>query len=364
MIAWIVAVLAFVPALLTLWNLTLYRRPSAAGGEAAGGISLVIPARNEASGIAACLASAQAAHGADLEIIVVDDGSTDATPAIVSDMAERDPRIRLVPAPPLPPGWSGKMHACQHGASLARHPTLAFIDADVRLAPGALAPMAALLRERGLGLASGFPRERAGTWGEILLIPLIHVLLLGYLPIARSRSSLAPGLAAGCGQLFVADAALYARAGGHGAARATWHDGVRLPRAFRRAGIPTDLFDATGLAECRMYAGFAATWRGLSKNATEGMATRAALPVWTVLLAGGHVLPFLLLPGLSLPAVAACCLLTAARIAVAVRFRQSPWSVVLWPAGMLVLLAVQWAALLRRSGGGTQLWRGRTQVSA
>ena len=95
--------------------------------------------------------------------------------------------------------------------------------------------------------------------------------------------------------MFIARADAYAKSGGHREISTSLHDGVKLPRIFRRAGFFTDLFDATEIATCRMYRGGAEVWQGFSKNATEGMATPIGLPIWTALLAGGHVLPWLLL---------------------------------------------------------------------
>ncbi len=361
----VAALLAALPAGMTLWNLALFRPPpSIAPGLA---VSVVIPARDEAGNIGACLDAVRASAGVALEILVVDDGSRDATPAIVAGQQAADPRIRLLRPPPLPEGWSGKPHACFVGSRHATQPILLFIDADVRLAPGAVARLAAGLRAERLALASGFPRELAASLGETLLVPLIHVLLLGYLPFALMRSRPDPGFGAGCGQVMMADAAAYRAIGGHGAVRRTWHDGVTLPRAFRAAGHMTGLFDVTGLATCRMYAGFAATWRGFGKNAREGLATPRGLPVWTLLLGGGHVLGWLLaalLPWVAAARwatallLAALALLLVARTATARRFRQGWLAVALTPFGMLAMLALQWAALLRPARGAVA-WRGR-----
>src|SRR5262249_61852699 len=99
------------------------------------GISVLIPARNEERGIVAAVESALASEGVSLEVIVLDDHSEDRTAALVEGLARRDSRVRLVPAPPLPEGWCGKQHACHVLAGCACHPLLAFLDADVRLAP-------------------------------------------------------------------------------------------------------------------------------------------------------------------------------------------------------------------------------------
>jgi hypothetical protein len=138
------------------------------------------------------------------------------------------------------------------------------------------------------------------------------------------------------------------------------HDGLKLPRAFRRAGFATGLFDATHFADCRMYTQFGDVWEGLSKNATEGMATPRALPVWTLLLAGGHVLPFpvALLSPTPVP-LAACALSLALRAMLAVRFRQDPRGVLLSPFGVGLMLLLQWNALIRAASGRPATWRGR-----
>jgi hypothetical protein len=342
--------------LLALANLRYYVAPAAAVGVPA--VSVLIPARNEEATIGAACAAVLENEGVDLELIVLDDHSADGTAEILA--AVDDPRLRVASAPDLPPGWSGKQHACAHLATLARHELLVFVDADVRLSPDAVSRMAGFMQRNDVGLASGFPRQIVRTWSEVLLLPLIQFLLLGYLPMAMMRRSLSPGFGAGCGQLFIARRAAYQRAGGHAAIRTSLHDGIKLPRAFRAAGISTGLFDATDIAACRMYTNASDLWEGLTKNATEGMATPVALPVWTVILGGGQVLPLILLatePGvLSAAAVAASLGL---RFFLAWRLRQPMLSAVLHPIGVTALLVVQWAALIRTARGRPATWRGR-----
>jgi hypothetical protein len=180
------------------------------------------------------------------------------------------------------------------------------------------------------------------------------------------RRSLHPAYGAGCGQLFLARRPAYEASGGHAAIRASLHDGLTLPRAFRAAGFRTDLCDLTPVATCRMYRTAREVWRGLAKNATEGLAsTRMILPA-TVLLLVGQVLPPLLLAGVVwLPRPAACLAALAAvasyypRFAVVTRFRQSWLGALLHPAGILVFLAIQWHACVRSWRRQPCAWKGR-----
>jgi glycosyltransferase involved in cell wall biosynthesis len=392
--------LAALPAVLTIFNLEVFLPAPEPGVEASrsesgypaleseactapGGlgvgsvpaapkVSVLVPARNEAAAIAPCARAILASQDVDLELIVLDDASTDGTDAIVEQLAAIDPRVRLVRGRPLPPGWCGKQHACAQLAEAATHETWRFLDTDVLLAPDAVRRCVAFLDASRAALVSGFPRQVTGSFLEWLLLPLIHFVLLGFLPIARSRMDNSPGLAAGCGQLFITRRGDYLRTGGHTVIRASLHDGIKLPRAFRRVGLHTDLFDATDIASCRMYTRSVDVWRGLSKNATEGIGSPATILPFTILLAGGQMLPVLLVawglitgwsgwPAWVVPVVfVAMALSYLPRILEAVRFRQSLASVVAHPLGIAVFLAIQWVSLVRRQFGLQTRWRGRS----
>ena len=356
LLAWVALGLAVLPLVMTLVNLREFRAPEPAAGTPQ--VSVLIPARNEEGNIGAAVAAVLASTGVELELIVLDDASTDRTPEILAGIG--DARLRVTSAPPLPAGWSGKQHACHILGGLASHELMVFVDADVRLAPDAVGRMAGFMQRHEVGLASGFPRQVVVTWSERLLLPLIHFLLLGYLPMGVMRRQMSVGLGAGCGQLFIARRAAYRAAGGHAAIRASLHDGLTLPRAFRAAGFMTLLFDATGFATCRMYQSAAQVWEGLCKNATEGMAKAGALPVWTVILAGGQVLPLgLVLFAPSWVAAGALAAGVGTRLILAARFRQPVVSALVHPAGVAALLAVQWYSLVRAARGGRATWRGR-----
>jgi hypothetical protein len=367
-LAGVALLLAAIPALLFASNLRLYRRPPApAANGPRPSVSVLIPARNEERSIRAAVEAALASRGVDVEVVVLDDRSGDATAAIVRDIAGRDPRVRLRPGAEPPEGWCGKQYACWNLAGEASHDLLLFLDADVSLRPDGAARLVAFLHESGADLVSGIPRQETGTLLEWVLIPLIHFVLLGFLPMHRMRASRHPAYGAGCGQLFLARRPGYEKAGGHAAIPATLHDGIQLPRAFRSAGLKTDLCDATDVATCRMYRGAAEVWRGLAKNATEGLGSPRLILPSTLLLLGGQVLPLVLLvlaPWLSaaafgLAAAAALCVY-GPRLAGAVRFRQSVLGALLHPVGVLTLVTIQWHALLRSLLGRPSGWKGRT----
>jgi hypothetical protein len=389
LVSFVALALSAVPCALFMVNFRLYRltnkespkkgftdfdRTISSEGEAAGSgevpVSVLIPARNEERNIGAAVTAALANRGIRLEVVVLDDHSTDRTADIVADLSLRDPRVRLELAPPLPGGWCGKQHACHLLSEKASHPFFVFIDADVRLAPDALRRAVNFVKEKKVALASGVPCQEMGTFSECLLIPLIHFILLGFLPIQRMRGTTSPACSAGCGQLFIARRAAYQACGGHSAIRDSLHDGLQLPRAFRKAGFATDLFDATDLATCRMFHTDGDVWRGLARNATEGLAAAGTILPMTVLLAGGQVLPYLLLAfcfaltakGLLLATIATL-LTQLPRLLASGRFRQPIASALLHPFGVLGLLAIQWYALLTSFAGRPRQWRGRVYHS-
>jgi len=381
--------LAALPALLTLANLKLFARApewnggrggageehqNGAGAQADGAVSVLVPARNEAATILRMATAVLASRGVALELVVLDDDSRDATATLVEQLAKTDPRVRLVAGKPLAAGWCGKQHACAQLAEEARSDTLVFLDADVLLGPEAIARSVAFLHQQGGGLVSGFPRQLTGSVLDWLLLPLIQFILLGFLPLGLSRRDNSPGLAAGCGQLFITDRDSYRRAGGHAAIRASLHDGLKLPRAYRRAGLRTDIFDASDLASCRMYSRSIDVLTGLAKNATEGIASPGTILPFTLLLAGGQVVPMLLICqglttgwqgwpvwGMAFLAGAAICVWLP-RLLEAARFgggRGEFTSALAHPLAILIFLGIQWVAFVRRFLGLKTSWRGR-----
>jgi len=367
---------ATLPALLCAWNMLLYREPHLDSCTERGHcilpdqVSVLIPARNEERTIGASLTSLLASRGVTIEVVVLDDGSTDRTAQIVREFAARDARVRLESSPPLPRGWNGKQHACYALAELARYPVLCFLDADVRLAPQTVATMSAFLARSGSDLVSGFPRQETETTLEWLLLPLIHFVLLSYLPLAGMRHSAAPGFAAGCGQFIMVRREAYRQSGGHAQIRATMHDGLLLPHLFRRHGFHTDIADLTHLATCRMYHSASEVWRGLAKNATEGMAAPARILPFTFLLVCGQILPIFL--GIALvvspnaynPFARGAILVALAasflpRLYCVFKYRQPLFSALLHPLGVGLLLTLQWYALLRKVAGRQVTWKER-----
>ena len=384
-----IALCAIAPAILFLFNLRRYRAPNT-GKRVPDTVAVLIPARNEEANIRPCIESVLQSRDISFEIWVCDDNSTDRTAAIVADLAAENPHIHLVHAPPLPPGWNGKQHACWKLARSANAAALLlFLDADVRLHPWTLTRSARALRNRNVQLLSGFPRQVFSGVLDRLLLPLIHFILLSYLPLRSMQRSTRPQFAAGCGQFLLVDRSAYFASGGHVEIRESRHDGLRLPQLFRTHGYRTDLVDLTRLADVRMYTTAAETWNGLAKNATEGMAAPGRILPFTLLLALGQIIPTLLvmltlgelafaLPlllhhtyifGISDPTllIAVASFMGASLLAsylprlIAVRrFKQPLWSALLHPLGVTVLLCLQWQAFIRQKQNRPIAWRDRS----
>lgn len=373
---------------MTLINVTCFRRsnPDATVGDDPPRIDVCIPARNEAANIEACVRLALASDYPNLRVLVYDDQSTDGTGQIVARLAAEDSRVVAVESRELPEGWVGKQWACwQLGQRSMRDGRdtdwMLFIDADVRLSADCLRRALASAGALGAPLLSTFPRQITGTPGEKLIVPLIHFILLSYLPFLRMRRSNDPAASAACGQFILTRADAYACVGGHSACRDSMHEGVKLPRLYRRAGFHTDLFDGTDVCVCRMYRGWMQTWRGFAKNAYEGLGSIGLLVFCTVLHMIGHVLPALWLAIRGIAAVtdprtngwawgvherwATLAVITALahRTLLAVRFRQGALTVLAHPVSMLLLTALQWHSFVL-SKVGLRAWKGRTLAKA
>ncbi|MEL6895044.1 MAG: glycosyltransferase family 2 protein [Planctomycetota bacterium] len=333
-------------------------------------VDVLIPARDEEAGVAASIRSILDNDHQDLSVIVLDDHSTDRTAEIVTELAQNDQRVRLIQGCPLPEGWNGKQHACMQLGGAAEGPWLLFLDADVRLHRTAVSRLLARSMRDGMPLLSAFPHQETGTFWERLLIPMMHQILLCFLPFSRMRSHVDPSLAAGCGQLFLTSRQDYIAVGTHEAIRETRHDGIRLPRLYRSIGLMTDAVDGQTIAECRMYRSAGEVFRGLLKNASEGIGSPRLIVPFTFLLLMPTLVPVLLLllraAGVwqfSPVATGLCCMAlwisSLPRWIAAMLYRQSWLGALLSPLATIVFMMLQWLALIQSAIGYKIAWRGR-----
>lgn len=331
-------------------------------------VSVLIPARNEALRIGRLLDSVLKNEGITCDVCVLDDESHDGTDAVVQSYTERHPNVRLIRGIAITSGWSGKQFACWQLAQQALYSELVFLDADVVLTKDALARAVSQRRRSGADLLSGFPHQQVETPGEKLLIPLIQQILLCFLPFALMRWTNMVGAAAGCGQFFLTTKEAYRISGGHGAIRQSLHDGIMLPRAYRIAGLKTDLFDASDMATCRMYTSFVETWSGLMKNAGEGFARMPLLPVMTTLMLLAFVAPIICLVAclagfvsnnLLIPVIVSCLPSYFPRLLCCLKFDRAWLAFLANPISILLFLIIQWIALFRKQLGKGVQWRQR-----
>jgi len=227
-------------------------------------VSIILPARNEAANIEACLRSLLQQRG-NFEIIVVNDESSDATEEIAGEVAKEDARIRVVNAPALPAGWTGKNHAVWLGANQARGGWLLFTDADTRHKPGALEWALNRAREAEACLVSVSPDQTMLTWPEKALLPVVYCFLARRFPYDEVSHPSSP-VAAANGQFLLIERAAYEAVGSHEAIRGEILEDVALARLVKKSGRKIDFSRAEGVVETRMYRKFGEAWQGWTKN--------------------------------------------------------------------------------------------------
>jgi hypothetical protein len=362
--AWALAVLPVAALSTTLVNLATWRRGDPRG-RFEGAVSVLVPARNEAPRIGACLDSIARSSARIDEILVYDDESTDGTPDVVRDRASADPRIRLVPTRPLPEGWVGKAHACEQLSRAARGDVVVFVDADVRLEPEGLARLASCFTAPDASVVTAVPGQEMRTFVERLLMPLLLLTYVSWLPlelVARTRD---PRVVAANGQILGLRREALSTLGHFRCVASEVVDDVALCRAAKVAGLRVAFVDGTRMATCRMYESGGALWEGFSKNVAEGLggAAGVALAIAVYLLA--FLAPWGLLaaaqlelvaPAWTTPALVAASANLAQRVVVALRYRQAWLGVLLHPFAI-----VAWVALALRSLSWTL--RGRVRWS-
>lgn len=331
--------------------------PEAPKDTAGPSVSLLIPVRDEADRLARYLPSALVAAGEAgvAELIVLDDCSGDGTAELAEQLLAGAERARVVRGTPPPSGWVGKNWACQQLADQAGGELLVFCDADVLLAPGAVAAVLAEMDRQRAEVFSVFPRQLTGSLGEALLTPLIDDVLLCFLPFGLLSVDV-PSAATANGSLLALRRQTFAELGGFAAVKAEIVEDVALARLVRRRGLRLGLALGGDLVATRMYAGYRPAVRGLGRGllaVTGGARWRLVVAAgWHLVVYGWPVLGavrrrrWLLALGLGM----------AERLLVALKCHpRTAWQAVLTPLSPVAFVPVAGQAVRRR-----QSWKGRS----
>lgn len=234
-------------------------------------VSILVPARNEEGCIEACIRSLVGQKYGPLEVLVLDDQSSDGTALNVQSLIDELPeaqrgRLRLMRGGELPLGWIGKNFACQQLAEQAQGKYLLFTDADTIHAPEMIQTVLDYMRQERVQLLTGQPEHILGSPGERLIVPLLNFTILTLLPVALIGRRPEPSLATGNGQLLCFERTAYEGIGGHAVVKDRILEDVLLARKIKATGYRMTFIDALELVQCRMYHSWREVWAGFSKN--------------------------------------------------------------------------------------------------
>ena len=345
-------------------------------------ISVIVPARNEERNIAACVSALLRQTYPNYELIVVDDRSSDATPAVLSEIMHSDARLRVINGSELPPGWAGKPHALHQGAQAARlvdggDSWLCFIDADTFAEPGLLSGALAKAQETGADLFTMLTRQRLVTFWEKVILPVVFTALsVGFSP-RKVNDPRRPDAIAN-GQFLLFRRAAYEQIDGHRGVAGSIVEDRDLARRIKAAGLRLVVADGQALAATRMYTSFREIWEGWTKNIYLGLSDQRRLALlgvfgallsllgavgfiaWigaaAVWLARGGGLPALIVLG---EALAAFGVLLVVRAQAARGMGISPLYGLTLPMGALLFGAMMAASTFQVLSRRGVTWKGR-----
>lgn len=367
-----VALVLYGPVItVSLINMLFWKRNFQVNCDNVGTVSVLIPARNEAANLDACVMSVLSQGDSVTEVIIYNDGSTDDTQQILNSLISRFPsKVKQAKTARMPAGWVGKTHACDVLAREARADWILFLDADARLSDRALDTLVSEASGRNATLLSAWPLVKMRSFSEKALMPLLNFTVFALFPAPLSQSRPAPGLGLAHGACILAQRQTYLRLGGHSLVKHKLFEDTTLARIWRERGENSQVIDGRDIVSVRMYSSFRQIWAGFSKNYYPAFGSIVSFAVFqTYLLTAYIVVPTLVavlaMTGTVNPAMSLIAAVSLApRFIIAVMFRHSLWSAAVHPVSMIVMMALgAWSWWICAVGGGVK-WKGRRYTSA
>jgi chlorobactene glucosyltransferase len=347
-------------------------------------ISIIVPARDEARNIRRCITALQSQTYSNLELIVVDDGSTDATPEILKELqaasqnspqSDSSPPLTIIAGAELPTGWAGKPHALQQGYQASRGEWLCFIDADTFASPDLISSTYQSAINFQADLLTILTYQELGGFWERVILPLVFSALSVGFPAGRVNDPHKADAIAN-GQFILIRRQVYQVVGEHAAVRDQIAEDKAMAVLVKGAGFHLILGDGRELADTRMYTSLPEIWEGWVKNiylgmqdrlwlllfgAVIGFAAALALPLWTVIslawvaLGGGWIAALVAAESLALWGY-----LLYHRYQANLGMGISFWYALTLPLGALFFTAMMLTSAYRVFSGKGVKWRGRT----
>ena len=241
-------------------------------------ISVCIPARNEERNIRACVEAMLAQDYPNLEVIVLDDRSTDATPSILADIASRDPRLRPINGSDLPEGWAGKPHALHQASAVARGEWLCFVDADTFVMREALSSCYTKAIETNADMFTIMTFQIMGTFWEKVVMPLVmSALSVGFSPRKANDPKRKDAIANG--QFIMIKCSVYDAIGGHESVKDQIVEDKAIAEQVKWKGYRLVVANGYAVARTRMYTSLPEMWEGWTKNIYLGLRDQPSLLV-------------------------------------------------------------------------------------
>lgn len=271
-------------------NLFVFRSLESYGRKTEGSptVSILVPARNEEETIAPCIESLLSQDYPCYEICVLDDDSRDRTWQILTEIAERDQRLKICKGKPLPPGWMGKQWACHQLALKSSGEFKLFSDADTVHQPLMLKWAMAAMEKENADLITAWPRQDMGSTLEKLVMPFSYWSMFTTLPLSLAYRNQHPILAAGTGQFMLFRGSAYDKIGGFESVKRQVVDDVELCRNIRSKGLRWRILDGNHAYSVRQYRNYNELFEGFGKNLYPGFKSSifvfVAIWLWLLLI--------------------------------------------------------------------------------
>jgi cellulose synthase/poly-beta-1,6-N-acetylglucosamine synthase-like glycosyltransferase len=320
-------------------------------------VTVLAPMRNEAENVPEFISALSSQMGVkDLEIIIINDSSTDKTSDLLSLVIDGDVRFKVINSPELRDGWLGKVSALQSGFDIARGDYIITVDADVRLAPNAIMRAITQLERLNLDYISPYPRQLAFTFSEKLIQPLLHWSWMSTIVLRLAEKYPRRSTAVANGQFFLARRSALDAINGFTSVSKQILDDIELARSLVAAGYKGAVTEGSGIASTRMYSSFDEIRQGYGKSLSKAFGGELGTLVAIVFIFVTGILPVLLIASGNLLGWFCYFYITFSRELSAIRSRENLLYAFLHPlssALLIYLICYSWAKR------GTIQWKGR-----